>query len=65
MPSVLQRERLASHQTNEGFIDERRALQCVIGAFGLQVIVRELSELLVHHRRQCAEGCFVSVDPSL
>jgi len=53
------------NQSHVGFVDERRRLQRVVWPFLRHVLLRNLSKLAVHERRQLCEGVLVTVSPRL
>ena len=58
MRAVLQFHRLTSQQPQVGLVDQRRALQGVIRALGLEVVVRQAPQLFVDQRHQTREELF-------
>jgi hypothetical protein len=65
MRPVLQLNRLASCQSDVRLVDEGRALQGVIRSFGLELVVSETPQLLVHQGHESAEGFFIALRPLL
>ena len=63
MSAVLPLHVLLIYQPQVGFIDQRRGLQSVAGAFAAHVTAGELSQLGVDQRQQLIERRLVAVAP--
>jgi hypothetical protein len=63
--SILQFHRLTSQQTQIGLVNQGGALQGVIRALGLEVIVRQTPKLFVDQRYQGTESVLVALLPLL
>lgn len=61
--AVPQIDRLAAGQPELGLVNQSRALQGVIRAFGLQVVVREPTQLLVDQNDQRGQSFFIVLPP--
>src|SRR5262245_53358536 len=65
MGAVVQPYLTKAAQSQIGFMDKRRRLQCVIAAFVVQVMRGELMKLVVDHRHEVLERLRVAAAPSI
>ena len=62
--AILPLRRILARQPHIGFVYQGRALQSVVGAFPLQVIVRQAAQFVVDHRHEDIECLTVSLSPT-
>ena len=63
MRAIVDRHAVEINQAEIGLVHQRRRLQCVSGAFGLQLCPRDAPQFVVDDRKQLIEGRFVALAP--
>ena len=65
MGAILKLDRLLADHPHIGFVNQRRALQCVVGAFRLEMVMSQTAKLVVDQGQEILEGFFVALFPVL